>query len=61
MTDYDNRGKTDLWKNSSDNPNAPVLKGKISDKRQIAEKRAEPKPVYTTTGDDEGYDDEIPF
>lgn len=37
MTDYDNRGQVALWKNESDNPKAPVLRGTVIAHRDIRE------------------------
>jgi len=34
---YDNRGKISLWKNSTDNPSAPVAKGNFVAHRDIKE------------------------
>jgi hypothetical protein len=45
-----------LWKNDNDNPNAPKMKGKVSDKYQAGE--AAPAAAPTTPVD---YDDDIPF
>lgn len=34
---YDNRGKASLWKNDTENPKAPLLKGHLFAHRAIAE------------------------
>lgn len=36
MPEYDDRGKVSIWPNRSDNPNAPILKGKLFAHRDIA-------------------------
>ncbi len=35
MTDFDNLGKIAIWKNTSDNPKAPVAKGTVIAHRDI--------------------------
>ena len=34
---YDNRGKVSVWKNQSENPSAPILRGSIYAHRDIKE------------------------